>query len=134
MRDFDLARRERAAKRRPVTFTLGGERFTLLPIVPLGAAFDLEDAPEPDVDQPNAIRALARMVRECLIDDDQPRWDALLRRRDDPIDPEAILEVGVEVTEAYAGRPTKPSTGSSGGRARTGRPSKPRGPKGTSPT
>lgn len=133
MRDFDLARRERAAKRNPVQFRLGGERFTLLPIVPLGAGFDLEDAPEPDADRPNAVRALSTFIRECLISEDQPRWDALLRRRDDPIDPEAILEVGVHVTEAYTGRPTGPSTGSSGGRARTGRTSKARGPKATSP-
>lgn len=129
VRDFDLARRERASKRNPVQFKLGGERFTLLPIVPLGAAFDLEDAPEPDADKDNAVRILSQVIRDCLIDADQPRWDALLRRRDDAIDPESIIEVGIDITEAYSGRPTKPSSGSSAGRARNGSTSKPRGRK-----
>ena len=129
MRDFDLARRERAAKRTPVQFQLGGEHFTLLPTVPLGAAFDLHDAPEPDPTDADSVRPLVAFIEQALVDEDQPKWQALMRRRTDAIDPEAILETALFLVEAYTARPTVPSIGSSGGRARTGRPSKKPGRK-----
>lgn len=123
-RDFDLARRERAAKRTPVQFLLGGERFTLLPVIPIGAAFDLHDAPEPDTDEPSAVRAVARFITEALVPGDVERFEEVLRSREEPIDPEAILEVGTFIAEHYAGRPTVPSSGSSGGRHTSGATSK----------
>lgn len=132
IRDVELARRERAARRTPTQFDFGGERFTLLPVVPIGLGFDLEDAPEPEVDKQGAARALAHMIREALIDEDQPRFDAVLRNRADPIDPEAIIDLGIRVAEVYAGFPTGPPAGSSGGRGRTGASSKKRGPKAVS--
>lgn len=122
-RDFDLARRERAAKRSPVQFTLGGERFTLLAVIPIGAGFDLIDAPEPnpgDSMESAATRALCSFIRGVLVDGDQDRWDAVLHSTADPVDPEAILEVATYITEVYTGRPTVPSTDSSGGRPASG--------------
>lgn len=131
-RDFDLARRERAAKRTPVEFLLGGERFTLMPTVPLGAAFDLHDAPEPEDDQATAVRAICGFIAQSIVPADVERWEQLLKRRDDPIDPEAIVEVGTFITEHYTGRPTVPSSGSSGGRHTSGPTSKKRGRKAAS--
>lgn len=122
--EVELARRERASRRDPVTFDFGGETFTLLPIVPIGLGFDLLDAPEPEVNEAAAARALSRFIRECLVDDDQPRFDAILRNRSDPIDPQALIELGARVTEVYVGFPSEPSAGSSGGRRRGGGPSK----------
>lgn len=131
-RDFDLARRERAAKRDPVQFTLGGVRFTLLPVIPIGSAFDLLDAPEvtssDDLTSPATV-ALCRFIREALIDGDEERWDQVLRSTADPVDPEAILEVATYITEVYTGRPSEPSSGSSGGRRKSGGGSKRTGHK-----
>lgn len=135
--DYELARRERNARREPAQVVMGGERFTLLPTIPISSAFDLVDAPEPepgDSMESDAIRALATFIRLALIDDDQPRFDALLARREDAIDGNDILAYGSLITEAYTGRPTVPSSGSSGGRRKSGGASKRRGPKGNSPT
>lgn len=130
--DYELARRERNAKREPMQVVMGGERFTLLPTIPLSAGFDLVDAPEPtqtDGLESEAIRAICTFIRLALIDEDQPRWDALLARRKDAIEAPDVLMYGALISEVYTGRPTVPSSGSSGGRRRTGRTSKPRGQK-----
>lgn len=130
--DYELARRERNAKREPNQVVMGGEKFTLLPTIPISAGFDLYDAPEPvegDDLQAESIRAIARFIRLALIDADQERFDALLARRDDPIDGADVLAYGGLISAVYSGRPTVPSIGSSGGRRKTGAPSKQRGRK-----
>jgi hypothetical protein len=135
--DYELARRERNAKREPNQVVMGGETFTLLPTVPISTAFDLTDAPEPqpgDTMEADAIRALCTFIRLALIDDDQPRWDALLARREDAIDGADILEYGVLIAAVYAPVPTVPSSDSSGGRRPSGAPSRTRGPKASSGT
>src|SRR5688572_23639137 len=102
--DYELARRERNAKREPVQVEMGGELFTLLPTIPIAAAFDLADAPEPkegDTLEAEGIRALCSMIRLSVIDDDQPRWDALLARREDAVDGADILYWGTLIAEAY---------------------------------
>jgi hypothetical protein len=131
-RDFDAARRERQAKRVPVQFTLGGERFTLLPVIPIGSAFDLIDAPEitsSDDMGSTAVRALCSFIAGSLADGQTERWEAVLRSTADPVDPESILEVATYITEVYTGRPTGPSTGSSDGRKPSGQTSKKPGRK-----
>lgn len=132
--DYELARRERNAKREPNRIVMGGEEFTLLPVIPIAASFDLAAAPEPlpgaSVDS-EAVRAISTFIRLALVDEDQARFDALLARRDDPVESADVVAWGAVLAEVYTGRPTEPSTGSSGGRRRTGRTSKQRGPKGT---
>lgn len=130
--DYELARRERNAKREPNRVVMGGETFTLLPTIPLATGFDLVDAPEPtsaDTMESAAIRALCSFIRLALIDEDQPRWDDLLARREDAIEAPDVLQYGSLIAEVYTGRPTVPSAGSSGGRRRSGRTSSPRGQK-----
>ena len=136
--EVEAARRERAARRTPTTFALGDETFTLLPVVPIGLGFDLMDAPEPDQDKAGAAKALAGFIRECLgSEEEQARWDACLRNRAAPIDPEAIIDLGVRVAEAYAAPfDSRPSDDSSAGRPDSGAPGKPGTPSmaGTSST
>lgn len=130
--DYELARRERNAKREPNQVVMGGEEFTLLPTIPISAGFDLVDAPEPDRDpsmESEAIRALCSFIRLALVDEDQPRFDALLARRQDAVDGADIVAYGEMLTAVYTGRPTVPPSGSSGGRRRSGQTSKPRGRK-----
>lgn len=130
--DYELARRERNAKREPNRVVMGGEEFTLLPSIPISAGFDLVDAPEPgdhDSIESEAIRALCTFIRLALVDEDQPRWDALLARREDAIDGADVIAYGEMLVGVYAGRPTVPSSGSTGGRRTSGGPSKRRGPK-----
>lgn len=130
--DYELARRERNAKREPNKVVMGGEIFTLLPTIPLSTGFDLVDAPEPtaaDTMESAAIRALCGFIRLALIDEDQARFDALLARREDAVEAPDILQYGAMLSEVYAGRPTVPSAGSTGGRRRSGPTSKQRGQK-----
>ena len=130
--DYELARRERNAKREPNRVVMGGEEFTLLPTIPISAGFDLVDAPEPGANptmESEAIRALCQFIRLALVDDDQPRFDALLARREDAIDGADVVAYGEMLTAVYSGRPTGPPSGSSGGRLRSGGASKPRGRK-----
>lgn len=130
--DYELARRERNAKVEPNRIVMGGEEFTLLPVIPLSTGFDLADAPEPkegDNIDAEAIRAIRTFLRLCLVDEDQPRFDALLARRTDAIGPLDLVYYGSLVAEVYLGRPTAPSTGSTDGRRRSGQTSKRRGRK-----
>ncbi|MGK2948986.1 MAG: hypothetical protein ACSLFP_10455 [Acidimicrobiales bacterium] len=130
--DYELARRERNAKREPNQVVMGGEQFTLLPTIPISAGFDLADAPEPkagDTMEAEAIRALCSFIRLALVDEDQPRFDALLERRTDAIDGADVIYYGSLIAEVYAGRPTVPSSGSSGGRHTRGATSKKPGRK-----
>src|SRR5436190_21423709 len=116
--DYELARRERNAKREPNQVVMGGETFTLLPTIPISAGFDLVDAPEPGSSptlESEAVRALCSFIRLALVDDDQPRFDALLARREDAIDGADIVAYGELLTAVYTGRPTVPSGGSSAG-------------------
>jgi hypothetical protein len=131
LHEVEAARRERAARRTPRTFPFGGQTFTLLPVVPIGLGFDLMDAPEPADDEAGAARALAWFIRECLAsEEEQARWDAVLRDRTDPIDPQAIIELGACVAEVYAAPfASEPSAASAGGRPTSGKGSRPtRGP------
>lgn len=122
IKDFDAARRERRRERAlaPIGFKLGGETFLCLPVVPVGAALDLEEAPEIREDEAAAAKSLAKFIDSVLTDDDRPRFDALLHRRDDPIDGTDLFEVAVHLAGEYAARPTSPSIDFFGGRATTG--------------
>lgn len=112
--DFDAARRERARRRTPLTFTLGGEDFTCLAAPLVGDALDLAAAPE--WGEKGAVEALVGFIDALLAtDDDRQRFQALLRRRDDPIDNEAIFDVGVYLAEQFSTGPFGPPTGSSSG-------------------
>lgn len=138
LKDFDAARLERERERDPVRFQLGGETFSLIPRIPLGDSFDLADAPEPAPETlGESVRALTRFIDRVLIDDDRARWAELLRRRDDPIDAWAIIDLGTWIAEQYAARPTVRSTGSSSEQPAGGPRSNEDGspaPEGTSPT
>lgn len=135
---YEAARREHQARREPTQINMGGELYTLLPTIPIASGFDLLDAPdaiEGDTFESAAIKALATFIRFALVDDDQPRWDALLARREDAIDPLDIVAWGSMIAEVYSPVPTVPPAESSGGRQQTGRSSKPRGrSRGTSQT
>lgn len=122
-RDFDVARSERLRERDPISFTLAGQTFTCLPVIPVGAALDLEEAPEVDEDEARAARALARFIDSALIDDDRERFAETLRQREDPVDGTALFDIAVWLAGEYAARPTSPFTGSSGGRPSNGQSS-----------
>lgn len=108
--DFDAARAERARAREPFGFTLGGESFECITVPIFGDELDA-------LTQDETLGAsVVNTIKRNLIDDDsRTRFDALIRRRDDPIDTEALIEVRNWMSEQYVGRPTERSNGSSGG-------------------
>lgn len=130
-RDFDAARRAKQVERDPVTFTLGGETFTVLPDPTLGDTFDLADAPEitrEDFDPSRSadhtlVRTLKNFIRRMLPEEDRARFD-LAMYRIPTTDSYVIVECAVYITEQVTTRPTEPPASSSRGRQRTGPSSK----------
>lgn len=130
-RDFDAARRARQIERDPVTFTLGGERFTVLPDPSLGDTFDLADAPDITAEDFNPdgapdlalVRVLKNFIRRMLPDEDRPRLD-LAMYRIPSTESYVIVETASWIAEQVASRPTEPPASSSRGRPRTGLSSK----------
>lgn len=122
--DFDAARRERLRARDPISFTLGGEQFTCLPVIPLGVAWALADAPDQaellQQTTPQVLHGLAGLVADMLILGDVDRWWALFQSKEEVIDEDAIYELVQTLTAAYTGRPTSPSIDSSDGRSKSG--------------
>lgn len=125
-RDFDASRRAHEPDRDPVTFTLGGERFTVLPDPTLGDTFDLADAPDiaaEDFD-PNGqadlvlVRTLSNFIRRMLPDEDRPRFDLALYRIPSTA-AYVIVETAAWIAEQVIARPTVPPASSSSGRPTT---------------
>lgn len=126
-RDFDASRRARHVDRDPVTFTLGGETFTVLPDPTLGDVFDLADAPdigskefdpngEPDM---VLVRTLKQFIRRMVPDADRPRFDTALYRIPST-DAYVIIECAEWIVEQVVTFPTEPPASSSSGRPTTG--------------
>jgi 4-amino-4-deoxy-L-arabinose transferase-like glycosyltransferase len=84
-KDFDAARKERLRQRDPMQFVLQGDVYTCVPVVPVGVGFDLADEPEPDPENPQLVRGFAMFIDNILIEEDRERFQAALRRRDDPV-------------------------------------------------
>lgn len=132
--DFDASRRAYQIDRDPVTFTLGGETFTVLPDPSLGDTFDLADAPDitpADLSSDGSpdlvlVRTLARFIRRMLPPDDRARYDKALYSVPSTHS-YVIVECAVFITEQVTSRPSEPSGSSSPGRRKTttGRSSKP---------
>lgn len=122
--DFDAARRERLQQRQPVTFTLGGQTFTCLPVVPFAKCWAIADAPDlaeaAQKPQMELMRILAGMIADMLIEEDEARWWDLFASKTEVIDQATLYDVASTLTERFAGRPTSPSTDSSDGRANSG--------------
>lgn len=126
-RDFDAVRALRLRDREPVTFTIGGERFTCVVEPALGDALALADAPEPDQSEVGAARAIVRFVESLLVPEDRRRWRRTVARqsprrwrRQAPVSAAEIVELGAWLASAYTARPTVPSSASSSGRRSSG--------------
>lgn len=122
IKDFDAARRERLRERDPLQFVLQGDTYTCVPVVPVGDALDLADAPDVDAGAAFMV-AICAFVDKILVDDDRPKFAAAIRRRDDPVDPMTLLEIVEWLSEEYVARPTSPSDASSDGPGGTGQTS-----------
>lgn len=122
-RDFDAARAERLRQRDPIRFVLGGETFTCLPVIPVGAGLDLADAGHHPMGTVGYTQALHRFIRSALVDDDLDRFEKVLTSKTDPVGPNDLQELAEWLAEEYTARPTSPSTDSSGGRQSSGDPS-----------
>jgi len=126
-RDFDAVRALRLRDREPVTFTIGGERFTCVVEPSLGDALALADAPEPDQSEVGAARAIVRFVESLLVPEDRKRWRRTVARqsprrwrRREPVSAAEIVELGAWLAASYTTRPTRPSSVSSSGRQHSG--------------
>lgn len=126
-RDFDAVRALRLRNREPVTFTIGGERFTCVVEPALGDALALADAPEPDQSEVGAARAIVRFVESLLVPEDRRRWRRVVARqsprrwrRSAPVSAAEIVELGAWLASSYTARPTVPSSASSSGRHSSG--------------
>lgn len=109
VKDFDVGRRERLARRDPITFVLGGETFTLVPAIPIGVTLDLADAPEPAPETlDESVAAIVRFLKRAMRVEDVERFQALLDRREDPIDALTLIDLAAWVAFTYAAGSTPP--------------------------
>jgi hypothetical protein len=116
-RDFDASRAAFVLDREPVTFTLGGELFTLLPDPTLGDCIELDKAPDVDLtkefnasdpDTAKLIDMLAKFIKRMLPIEDRARFDLALYRipaRHGYV----IIEAAEYIVEQSVGFPTAPS-------------------------
>lgn len=107
-RDFDAEVAERAREADPIEFTLGGVRFVCLPVCPFGAVLDLSAAPEITVDLAGAVAGIVAFLEQVVTDEHRSAVEAAVRS----VNAEVAYGVVRWLTEAYAGRPTVPSSGS----------------------
>ena len=107
-RDFDAEVAERARERDPITFTLGGVSFTGRPVCPFGAALDLAAAPEITVDLAGAVAGIVAFLEQVVLEEQAGEVADAVRK----VNATQAYAVIRWLTEAYAGRPTQPSSGS----------------------
>ena len=107
-RDFDAEVAERAREADPIEFTLGGTRFVALPVCPFGAVLDLAAAPEITVDLAGAVAGIVAFLEQVVVDEHRSAVEDAVRS----VNAEVAYGVVRWLTEAYAGRPTVPSSGS----------------------
>lgn len=107
-RDFDAEVAERARERDPIEFTLGGVHFTCRPTCPFGAALDLAAAPEIIVDLAGAVAGIVAFLSQVVVEDQADLVDGAVRK----VNADVAYGVVRWLSEAYAGRPTVPSSGS----------------------
>jgi len=106
-RDFDAEVAERARDADPIEFTLGGVRFEARPVCPFGAVLDLAAAPEITVDLSGAVAGIVAFLSQVVVDDQAPLVEEAVRG----VNADVAYGVVRWLTEAYAGRPTVPSSG-----------------------
>jgi hypothetical protein len=127
-RDFDAARAQRARETDPLSFTLGGERFTCVAEPTLADTFALLAAPEPEDSERGAVQSILEFVGNLVVHGDRARWERMVkaqkrrgrRRASVPVSPSDVLELGAWLATEYTARPTRPSSDSSDGRPSTG--------------
>jgi hypothetical protein len=126
--DFDEALREYRKDDEPVdpiTFTYGGELFTVMSGPMLGDVMELHDAPEirSDTDEAAAL-ALLKFVRRLLPVEDRQRFEQAHYRIPATQSAPAMIKLGIFVTEQVTGSfPTKPPVSSATGPPSHGRTS-----------
>jgi len=107
-RDFDAEVAERAREADPIEFTLGGVRFVARPVCPFGAVLDLSAAPEITVDLAGAVAGIVAFLEQVVEPEHRGEVEAAVRG----VNADVAYGVVRWLTEAYAGRPTVPSSGS----------------------
>lgn len=118
--------------KREADFDLGGvgqltgdewrEEFWLLPLAPVGAVDDLMASITLTDDGRLSYRqtSLLRFFRGVLVEEDVPRFEALMRDKDRAVDLSTLGEIMMELGEDMLGvRPTRPPSPSTGGRRNT---------------
>jgi len=121
-RDFALAKARTLQEQ--ITFTFGGESFTVAERPSLGDTFDLMEVPDPTpTNMAQAAFQLAQFIRRMLIPDDRERWEKVLHEipQTQVVD---VIELGTWLAEEVTGRPFSQPATSSGGPRRTGQSSK----------
>jgi hypothetical protein len=127
-RDFDAARAAYTWKVEPVTFTLAGLSFTVMPDPSMGDIMDLHRAPEipkniEDLTDERAILLLSTFIKKMLKYEDREKFDRALY--DVPRSQGLVLvEIAAYIAEASSGFPTRRLASSVTGQRGTGRAAK----------
>lgn len=107
---------------------LGGETFPCVTKIAPGPLFELMSSAAPNsagytdmnLEEASQMRAVWQFLFACIAEGEEYRFQRLLHRKRDPVDPEAFGECIQPLIEYYTARPSEP------------RSSSPDGPSGTS--
>ena len=111
-KDFDVDRAVNGKK--PETFSIGGERFTVRPYV---SAQVLADFGRREVANfGDTVEAYDTFVKECVVEGDAAKWEKVRAEADPPISVGAIEQVVWWLMDKVSGRPTEASSSSRRGR------------------
>jgi hypothetical protein len=118
-------------EREPLWFTLSGkhrrtkkpwtERFDIVPHIPFAVLNDLAGTIQagPDGEVIYTKHGVLRFMHAVIEPDDVPRWDALVRDADRPVDLEVVTTAMQAIVGASSNRPTGPQSNSPRGSAGT---------------
>lgn len=113
-KDFDSERTSRNGKK-PVTFAIGGETFTVREHV---SAEVLANFGRREVRHyGDTLDAYDTFIKECIVESDAKKWDKVRKEADPPLTIGAVEQVLWWIMEQAADRPTEASSSSRRGRA-----------------
>lgn len=112
-KDFDAERVEANGKK-PSTFTVGGQKFTLRPFV---SAEVLAEFGRREVQHyGDALDAYDTFIKACVLDGEAEGWDKVRREAEPPLTVGQVEKILWWIMEEVADRPTAASSPSRPGR------------------
>ena len=105
----DVRFKDFTKKRKPVFFTVEGERFDCYPAIALPSLQEIVEVSR-DFSTEKAVESFAAFFAVVMDEGNAARMEVLLRDKVNPLDQEQAVEIMQWLLEVYGLRPTQPSS------------------------